>query len=267
MVNADLDDATLFCFRQEPGHRGACDAECLADLLLVETAVVVQIRDKRNPRWPNIVVVDDGGAVIEGSRRSSVDTEALLYSYRSLPQVNAILHTQQTRATAIGDPPELTDEQTAEAVAVFRDYGFVGLGDFPWAASANTAMLTVVMVDVWIFTPFVLPRVVRHLAPRLRHRDDARRRRNPPADVAGARPVARGPKASGVARRERVHTLAPRSAFRHSTLHGGTPTGHPLSRPVRFEGQRGDECRERYRRTRAVKVLKSLPVVGAARSS
>ena len=34
--------------------------------------------------------------------------------------------------------------------------GFLGLGDFPWAASANTAMLTVVMVDVWIFTPFVV---------------------------------------------------------------------------------------------------------------
>ena len=157
----------------------------------------------------DIVVVDGGGAVIEGRRRPSVDTEALLYIYRSLPQVNAILHTHQTRATAIGvvmdrmpavftplvnavlgdvrvapyasassiamgkvaveylrdrravilkhhgvltvgttlsealyaavyledaaaayvtaralgDPPELTDEQTAEAVAVFRNYG------------------------------------------------------------------------------------------------------------------------------------------------
>jgi multiple sugar transport system permease protein len=34
--------------------------------------------------------------------------------------------------------------------------GFVGLRNFPWAASTNTAMLTVVLVDVWIFTPFVV---------------------------------------------------------------------------------------------------------------
>jgi multiple sugar transport system permease protein len=34
--------------------------------------------------------------------------------------------------------------------------GFVGLRDFPWAASSNTAMLTVVLVDAWIFTPFVV---------------------------------------------------------------------------------------------------------------
>ena len=34
--------------------------------------------------------------------------------------------------------------------------GFIGLRNFPWAASTNTAMLTVVLVDIWIFTPFVV---------------------------------------------------------------------------------------------------------------
>ncbi len=34
--------------------------------------------------------------------------------------------------------------------------GFIGLRNFPWAASTNTAMMTVVLVDVWIFTPFVV---------------------------------------------------------------------------------------------------------------
>jgi len=33
---------------------------------------------------------------------------------------------------------------------------FIGLRDFPWGASASTAMLTVVLVDVWIFTPFMV---------------------------------------------------------------------------------------------------------------
>ena len=34
--------------------------------------------------------------------------------------------------------------------------GFIGLRDFPWAASSSTAMMTVVLVDIWIFTPFVV---------------------------------------------------------------------------------------------------------------
>lgn len=32
---------------------------------------------------------------------------------------------------------------------------FVGHRNFPWASSPTTALLTVVMVDVWIFTPFM----------------------------------------------------------------------------------------------------------------
>ncbi|HYF92422.1 MAG TPA: sugar ABC transporter permease [Symbiobacteriaceae bacterium] len=31
----------------------------------------------------------------------------------------------------------------------------IGIKDFPWAASQKTAMMSVVLVDVWIFTPFV----------------------------------------------------------------------------------------------------------------
>jgi multiple sugar transport system permease protein len=33
---------------------------------------------------------------------------------------------------------------------------FFGLMDFPWGASPSTAMFTIIMVDVWIFTPFVV---------------------------------------------------------------------------------------------------------------
>jgi len=33
---------------------------------------------------------------------------------------------------------------------------FFGAGDFPWGASPSTAMFTVVLVDVWIFTPFMV---------------------------------------------------------------------------------------------------------------
>jgi len=33
---------------------------------------------------------------------------------------------------------------------------FFGMGDFAWGASPKTSMLTVVLVDVWIFTPFMV---------------------------------------------------------------------------------------------------------------
>ncbi len=32
----------------------------------------------------------------------------------------------------------------------------VGLGDFKWGAATNTAMFSVVIIDVWVYTPFVI---------------------------------------------------------------------------------------------------------------
>lgn len=34
--------------------------------------------------------------------------------------------------------------------------GLVGLTDFRWASSPHTAMLTVVLVDTWVYTPFIM---------------------------------------------------------------------------------------------------------------
>lgn len=50
----------------------------------------------------DIVVMDPQGKVIEGDRRPSVDTVALLHIFNSLPGVNAIIHTHQPYATAVG---------------------------------------------------------------------------------------------------------------------------------------------------------------------
>ena len=50
----------------------------------------------------DILVVDLDGNIIEGTRKASVDTEALLYIYRHKPEVNAVIHTHQPYATAIG---------------------------------------------------------------------------------------------------------------------------------------------------------------------
>lgn len=50
----------------------------------------------------DMLVMDLAGHIIEGDRRPSVDTMALLYIYNSLPKVNAIIHTHQPYATAVG---------------------------------------------------------------------------------------------------------------------------------------------------------------------
>jgi L-ribulose-5-phosphate 4-epimerase len=48
------------------------------------------------------VVVDEQGHVIEGHRKPSVDTAALLAIFKGRPDVNAIIHTHQPYTNAIG---------------------------------------------------------------------------------------------------------------------------------------------------------------------
>lgn len=49
----------------------------------------------------DILVVDIDGKIIEGERAASVDTAALLYIYRHMPHINAVIHTHQPYATAV----------------------------------------------------------------------------------------------------------------------------------------------------------------------
>jgi len=50
----------------------------------------------------DVVVMTPEGKVVEGTRRPSVDTVALLHIFNHMPEVNAIIHTHQPYATAIG---------------------------------------------------------------------------------------------------------------------------------------------------------------------
>lgn len=49
-----------------------------------------------------ILLLDPDGNVIQGDYRPSVDTVALIHIYRHMPKVNAIIHTHQPYATAVG---------------------------------------------------------------------------------------------------------------------------------------------------------------------
>ena len=49
----------------------------------------------------DVLVMDIEGKVIEGERSASVDTVALLYIFKHMPHINAVIHTHQPFATAI----------------------------------------------------------------------------------------------------------------------------------------------------------------------
>lgn len=50
----------------------------------------------------DVLVVDIEGNVVEGERKPSVDTTALLYIFKHMPEINAVIHTHQPYATGIG---------------------------------------------------------------------------------------------------------------------------------------------------------------------
>jgi Ribulose-5-phosphate 4-epimerase and related epimerases and aldolases len=49
----------------------------------------------------DVLVMDIDGNIIEGTRKSSSDTDAILYIFANRPDVNGIIHTHQPYATAI----------------------------------------------------------------------------------------------------------------------------------------------------------------------
>lgn len=89
----------------------------------------------------DILVIDIEGNIIEGKRRPSVDTVALLYIYKHMPQVNSIIHTHQPYATAVSlIADELPCVLTTLANAV---RGSVKVCPFSSAASEQMGIETV----------------------------------------------------------------------------------------------------------------------------
>ncbi len=85
----------------------------------------------------DVLVVDIDGNVLEGDRKPSVDTEALLYIFKKMPKVNAVIHTHQPYATGLGlvmdeIPCNLSTLANATegpvAVAKYGDPGSLSMG-------------------------------------------------------------------------------------------------------------------------------------------
>ena len=47
-------------------------------------------------------MVNNDGKIVEGERKASVDTVALCYIYKNMPNVNSVIHTHQPFATGLG---------------------------------------------------------------------------------------------------------------------------------------------------------------------
>ena len=89
----------------------------------------------------DIIVMDIEGNIVEGKRRPSVDTIALLYIYKNMPNVNSIIHTHQAYATAIG----LIQDEFPVAVTTLANVtlGSVKVAPYSSPASLNMGIETV----------------------------------------------------------------------------------------------------------------------------
>lgn len=89
----------------------------------------------------DVVVMDPQGKIIEGERRPSVDTVALLHIFNTMPGVNAIIHTHQPYATAVG---LVMDELPAFCTTLVNaTLGAVTVAPYSSAASLDMGVRTV----------------------------------------------------------------------------------------------------------------------------
>jgi L-ribulose-5-phosphate 4-epimerase len=89
----------------------------------------------------DVIVMDIDGNIVEGKRRPSVDTVALLYIYKNMPNVNSIIHTHQAYATAVG----LIQDEFPVVVTTLANVtlGAVKVAPYSSPASLNMGIETV----------------------------------------------------------------------------------------------------------------------------
>jgi len=89
----------------------------------------------------DVVMMTPRGKVLEGERRPSVDTVALLHIFNNMPEVNAVIHTHQPYATAVG---LVMDELPAFCTTLVNaTLGAVTVAPYSSAASLDMGVRTV----------------------------------------------------------------------------------------------------------------------------
>lgn len=84
----------------------------------------------------DIVILDIDGNTIEGFRRVSVDIEAILHILKNMPHVNAVIHTHQVYASAVG----LVEEELPAAVTTLPNACLGAVTVAPYSSAACLEM-------------------------------------------------------------------------------------------------------------------------------
>ncbi|MFV0381898.1 MAG: class II aldolase/adducin family protein [Breznakia sp.] len=93
----------------------------------------------------DICVVDINGKILEGSRRISVDTEAILHILRNRNDIHAVIHTHQPYATALG----LVDDEISCNLTTLANAtgGSVHVAEYSSAASIDMGVKALKHLD------------------------------------------------------------------------------------------------------------------------
>ena len=86
--------------------------------------------------YEDICVVNKEGKLIEGIRKPTSDIDALLYIFEKMPKVNAIIHTHQPYATAIG----FSNEYLPACMVTLIDANHAKINIAPWTKSQDIGM-------------------------------------------------------------------------------------------------------------------------------
>lgn len=84
----------------------------------------------------DMVVIDEKAKVVEGIRKPSSDSTALIYIYQNMPWVQAVIHTHQPFATAIG----LTSDRLPACMVTIIDANHADVTVAPWTPSSDIGM-------------------------------------------------------------------------------------------------------------------------------
>ena len=107
------------------------------DLFLVTPSGMIY--EKMTPE--DVCLVDGRGRLVEGRRKPSSDSAALLYMFAHMPQANAIIHTHQPYATALG---LVCDELPADFTTVIDElHAAVHVAPFTRSSDEGMGILTV----------------------------------------------------------------------------------------------------------------------------
>jgi L-ribulose-5-phosphate 4-epimerase len=84
----------------------------------------------------DVVILDKDGNPLEGDRKVSVDTEAILYILKNMPEVNAVIHTHQVYASAVG----LVEDVLPAAVTTLPNACLGPVNVAPYSSAADLEM-------------------------------------------------------------------------------------------------------------------------------